>query len=326
MLYFLLPFIYVIPFCGVLFANSDKEFSLSSTGKFQSGLVDIGGDQKIYIECMGEGSPTVVFVSGRSDRASGWSMANEKPPVFSEVAKFTHVCAYDRPGTVTVLEGDVILPSRSTSVSQPTTPKDAVDNLHALVKAVKIPIPFVLVGHSYAGLIVRLYASTYPEEVAGLVLIDTLTELLFDSFTPEQQEMWLRMHNIYAPELDQYTVQERVDFKPSFEQLRAAPAPREIPVSILVADTPFDIKALIDQGLIPKDTPIDFGDLIFKTHLSSQRRLAKLLHAKIMTETHAGHNIHTEQPQIVVEAIRSIVEQVRQRKEQERMEQERKGH
>ncbi len=110
-----------------------------------------------------ESSPTVVLASGRSDRAAIWQThVKPGPTVFSEVAKFTKVCSYDRPGAVTITEQNSVVPSRSTSVPQPTTLKNGVADLHALLTATKIPGPYVLVGHSYAGLIVRLYASTYP--------------------------------------------------------------------------------------------------------------------------------------------------------------------
>ena len=71
-----------------------------------TGLVDIGGGRKMYLDCRGSGSPTVVFVSGRSDRADIWStLANPRetgPAVLPGTATFTRVCAYDRPGTYTV--------------------------------------------------------------------------------------------------------------------------------------------------------------------------------------------------------------------------------
>ena len=63
-------------------------------------------------------------------------------------------------------------PSRSDPVPQPTTAKDAVADLHALLSAAGETGPYVLVGHSYGGLVVKLYARTYPKDVAGLVLVD----------------------------------------------------------------------------------------------------------------------------------------------------------
>src|SRR4029077_14343970 len=146
------------------------------------GLVDLGDGRKMYLKCSGRGSPTVVLVGGLRASADDWSISNKSmPAVFSEVAKFTRVCACDRPGTPV---GEKL--SRSDPVPQPTTPKDAVADLHALLSAAGEAGPYVLVGHSYGGLIVRLYASTYPKDVSGLVLVDALSEGLQDAETPQQ--------------------------------------------------------------------------------------------------------------------------------------------
>lgn len=287
----------------------------STSASEQNGqLVDIGKGRKMYLECRGKGSPTVVLVSGRSDRSDIWKTqadtAKSELAVYPAVAKFTRVCIYDRPGTVTII-GETIEPSRSTSVPEPTTPNDCVEDLHALLTAAKVPGPYVLVGHSYGGLIVRLYASTYPSDVVGLVLIDTLTEFLYDSLTPAQQTMWLNLNSNYSPDLDKYTVQERTDLLKSFAEMRASPAVRLMPVIVLSSDQPYDFKALTAKGILPPGTPSDFGAVVFQAHLAGQARLTQLLHAKQITDTHSGHYINTEQPELVADAIRKVVDQVR---------------
>ena len=124
--------------CAALFAAAGQ----AAVSEDFAGLVDIGGGRKMYLECRGTGSPTVVLVAGLKGSAEDWNIAKGPgPKVFAEVAKFTRVCAYARPGT----------------------PAEKVR-------------PCVLVGHSYGGLVVRLYASSYPEDVSGLVLVDALTE------------------------------------------------------------------------------------------------------------------------------------------------------
>src|SRR5882762_11795827 len=96
-----------------------------------AGLIDIGGGRKMYLKCRGKGSPTVVLVSGLRASAEDWSVADKSvPAVFPEVAKFTRVCACDRPGTP--VDDN---PSRSDAVPQPTTARDAVADLHALLTA-----------------------------------------------------------------------------------------------------------------------------------------------------------------------------------------------
>jgi pimeloyl-ACP methyl ester carboxylesterase len=154
----------------------------SARGGNFAGLVDIGDGRKMYLKCGGTGSPTVVLVGGLRASADDWSISDKsKPAVFPEVTRFTRVCSCDRPGTPVDDK-----PSRSDPVPQPTTAKDAVADLHALLSAAGEAGPYVLVGHSYGGLIVRLYASTYPKEVSGLVLVDALTEGLQDAETPQQ--------------------------------------------------------------------------------------------------------------------------------------------
>ena len=121
-----------------------------ASGDF-AGLVDIGG-RKLYLECHGEGSPTVVLVAGY--RASGryWTddLLHPDAPrtmVLPGVAEFTRVCTYDRPGTVAEI-GDELLPSRSDAIAQPRTTPEVVAELHALLQAAQIPGPYVLAGHS----------------------------------------------------------------------------------------------------------------------------------------------------------------------------------
>jgi pimeloyl-ACP methyl ester carboxylesterase len=110
-----------------------------------AGLIDIGRGRKMYLECRGSGSPAVVLVAGLKASAGDWNVAKPSgPTVFAAVAKFTRVCAYDRPGTPV---GEK--PSRSDPVPQPTAAEDAVSDLHALLSAAGVAGPYVLVGHSY---------------------------------------------------------------------------------------------------------------------------------------------------------------------------------
>ena len=118
---------------GLLIAGSSSTTTSSKPARSFAGLVDIGGGRKMYLECRGSGSPTVVFISGRSDRATIWSSVtdssgNRNPSssaVYPEVGRFTRDCAYDRPGTVTIT-GQHVEPSRSTPVPQPTTAADGM--------------------------------------------------------------------------------------------------------------------------------------------------------------------------------------------------------
>ena len=173
-------------------ANNGTLLGRGELGKNKdfSGLVGIGGGRTMYLECHGKGSPTVVLVSGFRGAHDDWthvidSGGQPKPSgsaVFPKVGKFTRVCAYDRPGT-TSFDGTL---SPSTPVVQPTTAQEGAADLHALLRAANQPGPYVLVAHSWGGLNARLYASTYPEEVSGLVLLDAGSEFLQDTLAPEQ--------------------------------------------------------------------------------------------------------------------------------------------
>ena len=281
-----------------------------------AGLVDIGGDRKMYLECRGTGSPTVVLVAGLKGSAEDWKVAEKPgPTVFAEVGQFTRVCAYDRPGTPV---GEK--PSRSDPVRQPTTAADAVADLHSLLGAASEPTPYVLVGHSYGGLIVKLYARTYPREVSGLVLVDALTEGLQEAETPEQWAMQrILMEGDIRESLILYPDLERLDPDRSFDQVRAARPLGPLPLLVLSADRPWgpQIPGLIAAGTLPGDVPVDFGYVTDAAQKQAQERLAKLVpDAKHITNTNSGHEIHKEQPQLVIDSIREVVDAVRGGKRQ----------
>src|SRR4029077_18424144 len=100
-----------------------------------------------------------------------------------------------------------------------------------------VVLPYVLVGHSYGGLIVRLYASTYPDDVSGLVLVDALSEGLQDAETPEQWPIQRRLIEGDVSEgVAEYPALERIDVDRSFDQLRAASPIQQMPLIVLSAD------------------------------------------------------------------------------------------
>jgi pimeloyl-ACP methyl ester carboxylesterase len=278
------------------------------------GLVDIGGGRKIYLECRGTGSPTVVLVAGLRGSADDWTIADKQlPAVFPEVSKFTRVCAYDRPGTPV---GEK--PSRSDPVPQPTTAKDAVADLHSLLRAANEAGPYVLVGHSYGGLIVRLYASTYPQDVSGLVLVDALSEGLEDAETPQEWPIQRKLIEGDVKEsLVEYPALERIDVDRSFDEIRRAPRLHPLPLVVLSADRPWgpQIPSMIASGALPADVPPNFGYITDAAQKRAQEKLARLVpNAKHITNTKSGHEIQKEQPQLVVDAIREVVDAVRSRK------------
>jgi pimeloyl-ACP methyl ester carboxylesterase len=118
-------------------------------------LVDVGG-YKLHLYCTGTGSPTVILEPGAGGTSLDWFL------VQPQVAKVTQVCAYDRAGM-----------AWSDSGPLPRTGEGIAKELHTLLSNSSIQPPYVLVGHSYGGLFVRAFAAQYPEDVAGLVLLDS---------------------------------------------------------------------------------------------------------------------------------------------------------
>jgi pimeloyl-ACP methyl ester carboxylesterase len=196
--------------------------------------------------------------------------------------------------------------------------KDAIADLHALLSAAGEKGPYVLAGHSYGGLIMKLYVRTYPEDVAGLVLVDALSEGLQDAETSEQ---WGIQRKLIAGDVREavalYPALERIDTDRSFDQVRAAPPLHSMPLVVLSADRPWgpQVPPMIKAGKLPKDVPRDFGYVTDTAQKKAQDRLAKLIpNAKHITNTNSGHEIHKEQPQLVIDAIREVVEAVRREK------------
>jgi pimeloyl-ACP methyl ester carboxylesterase len=296
--------------------NVDSGSSPSGTATAAAdfaGRFDIGGGRMMYMECRGTGSPTVVLVSGQRGSADDWSVVADgvhSPPVFSLVSKETRVCVYDRPGTPV---GDK--PSRSDPIKQPATAEGMVRDLHALLAAAQVAEPIVIVGHSAGGLAARLFAGTYPAEVAGMVLVDALSEGLQKYMTAEQ---WAIQKPLLRGDIDasiaEYPALEWVDPEVSFGQMRAAPALKQMPLIVISADQPIGpaIPGLKEAGVIGKEIPDDFGYVTDAVHEKSQADLAALVKGSVLiTETHSGHNVHYEQPELVAHAILDVVAHVR---------------
>ncbi|MEO8742454.1 MAG: alpha/beta hydrolase [Lysobacteraceae bacterium] len=122
-------------------------------------LVEVEPARRLNLYCLGKGSPTVVFDSGITDETDVWALVQ---PV---IASHTRACSYDRAGS-----------GYSDPGRRAGTSANIVDDLHRLLVAASIKPPYILVGHSYGGMNVRLYADLYPAEVVGMVLVDSTSE------------------------------------------------------------------------------------------------------------------------------------------------------
>jgi pimeloyl-ACP methyl ester carboxylesterase len=290
---------------------------VAATGDF-AGLVDIGGGRRLWLECRGTGSPTVVLESGYPDTADVWDTValapgSDQTAVLPGVASFTRVCAYDRPGTLFPPDGR----SRSDPVPQPRTAADVVADLHALLHTAGVPGPYVMAGHSLGGIIIRLYAATYPDEVAGLVLVDSSHEDQNARFKAALgDENWAAFERLQEQELaslaDDSTL-ERIDLDASFDQLRQAAAAHPLPplpLVVLTRGVPASSQVPPEaRAALPPDFPWETFDTVWQ---ELQDELAALApEARHVVAAESGHYIQIQQPDLVIAAIEQVVAAVR---------------
>jgi pimeloyl-ACP methyl ester carboxylesterase len=142
-------------------------------------LVNVGG-YSLHINCVGEGSPTVILESALGAMSAHWVRVQQV------VAETTRVCAYDRAGM-----------GWSEPGPEPRDARQISSELHTLLKDADTEGPYVLVGHSYGGLYARMYAARYPNEVAGVVLVDSSHPEQFTR-SPEGRAMYEQIRRLGA--------------------------------------------------------------------------------------------------------------------------------
>lgn len=275
-------------------------------------LVDVGG-YRLHLLCLGTGSPTVVLDAGLGGTSLDWSL------VQTEIGQTTRVCAYDRAGM-----------GWSEAGPAPRTPSTVARELHTLLTNAGIEGPYVLVGHSLAGKNVRLFTQFYPEQVAGLVLIDARSEYVDARTSPADERafqfIYAALTGVYrgarsvglmrlvganvvgspAQSLETRTAIAMIGYAPGSldagaaeareraaddAQLAAAPALGDRPLLVLAADENMT------------GTP-DWAE--------AQNYLAGLSpRGRLIVPAGSGHYIHLDHPAVVIDAVAQVVEQVR---------------
>lgn len=240
------------------------------------GLVNVG-DRLLYLTCQGEGSPTVVLEAGGMGNSASWS------PVQADIAGFTRACAYDRAG-----EG------YSSSVPAHDTFDAMVRDLHALLDAGGIEGPYVVMGHSFGGRVIPHFANLYPEDVVGMVLLD-----------PGHEDFSTRAEAALSPEEWQQYLEAGGGRISRFEEAQGnveLGPPGDYPLVVISA------ALYIDRPGVSNDVDEKLYQLLVGLH---KELVALSPDGTHMIAEGSGHGIQDDRPDLVVDAVRQIVDLAR---------------
>ena len=273
-----LALVLLIPFAAI-FQDATPSTAVSAAHGNYADRVSVG-DHALFLMCKGEGTPTVILESDSlSMTTASWK------GIQNQVATFTRVCSYDRANA-----------GNSDSSPGPRTVQQMADDLDALLTTARVPGPYVLASFSFGSLVSRLYASQHPGNVAGMVLIDPLSE--------ELEAEW---QQVLSPDLRAQRMPvfwrgnpEQIALDESYEQIRNAEPLPDMPLLVLVRG-----ETGLGAGLIPEEWPASQLDPIWRELVAGQAGLVPD-GALIMAKA-SGHDIPSDQPELVVMSIRSVV-------------------
>jgi pimeloyl-ACP methyl ester carboxylesterase len=291
-------------------------------------LINIG-NHRLHIYPTGEGSPSVVFESGGASWSLDWNL------VQSEVAKFTNACSYDRAGF-----------GWSESGPNPRTSEQIVTELHSLLTKAEIKKPYILVGASFGGHTVRLFAKKHPNEVVGIVLLDARHETINSKMPPTWKKLEAAGKGMYqimllasrlgvlnllgrlmgekaAPPIVMKLPHEirstylEVGFQPKYfqsnldELAASAESDKQLSATGSLGNIPLTV---IRHGIpdLFASMPAEQAKEAEQVWQELQADLARLSsNSQMFVAEKSGHGIQIDQPSIVVDAIRQMVETVR---------------
>jgi pimeloyl-ACP methyl ester carboxylesterase len=253
--------------------------------------VDVGG-HRLALECAGRGRPTVVLEAGLATDRTTWE------PIWPALAALTRVCRYDRAGL-----------GESQPGPGPRTSAQIVTELHTLLVQAAVPGPYVLVGHSIGGLHLHLYASRYPGQVVGLVLLDWLhpaTDAAIQALLPREQPDEAPALQLFRQQIRHEGVwaygPEDFDWQTSLAQVQATPLPPTLGVTIVSVAGP------VGHPELPLDLRRRIGQRLVELDAAMVQQAGNGVHRVV---TNSGHNLHHDRPELVIEVIREMVDGVR---------------
>lgn len=250
--------------------------------KYKSQLSKINGYElfsKYYIN----GSPTVLFEAGMGDSSETWASIQNK------ISLFTTTFSYDRAGI-----------GKSDTSAIPRTCLDIVEDLFELLQKISVKPPFILVGHSFGGLVSRVFASMYPNLVVGIILVDAVPEykeLAFEKVLPNH--LLTANREYYSnPMLNS----EKIDKIKSYKQVDKYKCVFEFPLTVITRGLPDNYEeGWPNQKILEVEQKLQFE---FKK-LSSDN--------KIIVAQRSRHYIQNDEPELIVEAIIEMVNKHRGR-------------
>lgn len=229
-------------------------------------LVDVGG-HRLYVTCAGRGGPTVILEAALANTSATWSA------IQPQIERFTTVCSYDRAG----------IGRSERSSTYPITAQSSVDELRTLLQNAGIRGPYVLVGHSYGGWLVQLFArQDGGRQVTGVVLVDA---------TPIDQPALDDRFGRPTPRPEQ--IPEPVDLRTSSQQLQAAPPFPQVPLDVL------------RRTVFPPIFPAEFRQILIERQEAASRLSCR---GRLIVAEGAGHFIHRDRPDLVIASIERVVD------------------
>ena len=268
-------------------------------------LVELNG-RKVHVLCAGEGSPTVILEAGLPASSLTWMS------VFSEIAELTRVCAYDRPGY-----------GWSQPTTSPRTAETIVQELRVLLQSTDTQPPYILVGHSFGGLLMQLYATRFPNDFTGMVLVD--------SSHPDQAHRTLDLQEIDTISFAMKTLGPIGIVRLLFPVPAGNPESRDVSVreqerellmtSRTLRTATREMSGLRESLRQVTESTVDLGSKPLVV-LSEGRRRAESWQAlqedlsRMSTNSEwqvvdgAGHFVQHDQPDVVVGAVRRVIEKL----------------
>ena len=256
------------------FKRIAKDDSSGSVLKLQK--IDVGG-HGLQLLIGGQGSPAVIFEGGFGAGIASWSTVQK------DVAAFTQTVSYDRAGL-----------GQSDQGPRPRSAKQIATELHAALQKSGVKPPYVMVGHSFGGIYVRVFADMYPNEVVGMVLIDPSQES-FNDWLGKNQPDRVKATESEIAKAGKGVQAEFAAVDTSYSQARVAKVPAGIPVTLLTATE--------DESI-----PAEGRRIWIEKH---KEWLATVPGSKHIIVEKTTHFIQAQQPGLVIEAIKQVSKQPR---------------